>query len=121
MEIEIIGIYPVDAEEPCNLVELKVINHIPGLDIGDITQEVPGEAPANWQVPYDEHFLSLDGISVLNPESPDDLPEENDFRVVFFFHYLDFNRPLKTPAGEIKLPSPTKRPGRLIFIEYEQP
>jgi hypothetical protein len=60
----------------------------------------------NWQAPYDERVVS-----------------ETDARarVVFFFHYLDLNKPLLTPTGALALPAPKKMPARLKAIMYEAP
>ena len=47
--------------------------------------------------------------------------EESDgqIRYAFFFHYLDFMKPLITPAGSLSLPKPTSKPAQLKDIEYE--
>ena len=57
-------------------------------------------------MPYDERVL-----------------EESDrkIRYVFFFHYLDFKKPLMTLAGSLSVPKPTKQPAHLNEIEYESP
>jgi len=68
-----------------------------------VTQEVPGEVPESWQAPYDEQALDDAG------------------RWAFFFHCLDFSRPLLTPAGPVTLPPPSPIPQRLRHIAYEAP
>jgi hypothetical protein len=120
--IEIIGVYPVpDAPEPCYLVEVRVLDS-PGFDVREFTQEVPGEPPENWQVPDDEGLLNADGDEVVPtrwPIAPELL--RGNVRLVFFMHFLDFSRPLRTPFGEIPLPEPTEQPERLAIVEYEEP
>lgn len=121
MDIQIIGVYPVDTEEPCHLIEMKINVSDSRLDIGRFTQEIPGEPNDNWQVPWDEHFLNHEGTETLNPDYPDEKPDDDELRVAFFFHYLDFDKPLKTPSGDLSLPQATDKPDRLNFLEYEPP
>jgi len=102
----IIGVYPVDAPEPCHLCELEVPAGTPEIDFSDITQPVAGQERSNWQVPYDERLISSGATS-------------NVF--AFFFHYLDLNEPLLSPFGLLPLPAPTYLPSRLQSIEYEVP
>lgn len=103
---KIIGVHPIEADEPVYHIELLVEGHADAFDIGEVTQEIAGQPKSNWQAPYDERVL-----------------EESDGRTryAFFFHNLDFNKPLLTPAGAIPLPKPTKQPAHLKDIEYESP
>ena len=119
MEIGIVGVYAVDAPEPCHIIECWVRGATGEFDIGKITQEIPGQPEDNWQVPWDEYLLNYDGTDGELSPSPESL--NGDVRVAFFFHYLDLGRPLITPGGDISLPTPTDRPDRLSFIEYEPP
>jgi hypothetical protein len=121
MDIKIIGVYPIRADEPCHLIEVTIHRSGFDLDIGSFTQEIPGEAEDYWQVPYDEHFLNSEGTMILNPGYPDEIPEADDLRVVFYFHYLDLKRPIKTPIGDMSLPEVTKKPDRLSILEYDPP
>jgi hypothetical protein len=41
--------------------------------------------------------------------------------LAFFFHYLDFEHPLKTPFGEVQHPAESELPDGLSMIEYEPP
>ena len=103
---KIIGIYPVVADEPVHLIELLVKAEGDQFDLGEITQEIPGEAEANWQVAYDERLLeNRDGSA----------------RYVFFFHYLNFSKPLMTPFGPMAIPKPTPIPTHLQHVQYEGP
>jgi hypothetical protein len=121
MRLEVIGIHPVDTDEPVHLVELKVTDLSGRLDVSEFTQEVPGQSADNWQVPWDEHFLTLDGKSVLSPSYPEDPPENPEVRVAFFFHFLNVAQPLLTPMGPVAMPPATERPPRLRFMKYEKP
>jgi hypothetical protein len=115
MRIDVIGVYPVAAPEPCHLIEVLIAEGNPGDAVESITQEIPGQPRDNWQVPYDEHFLTADPT---NPEPP---ASETETRIAFFFHYLDLRRPLLTAAGPVQLPAPAPRPARLDFMHYEPP
>ena len=104
--VRILGVHPVEADEPVHLIELVVEGNVQDFDIGEVTQEVAGEPRDNWQVPYDERLL-----------------EETDGKVryAFFFHYLDLDQPLVTPIGDARLPKPTDVPQHLEGIEYDAP
>ena len=119
MDVEVIGLYPVDAPEPVHLVELLFTNCTGPVDVGAITQRNPEEPKSNWQVPWDERILSRDGSVIL--DSPDASPNAGEIRLVFFFHYLNLGLPLATPAGPAVLPSPVARPERLRLMVYESP
>jgi len=121
MKIKIIGIYKVEADEPCHILELEIQNTSEDFDIGSITQEIPDEPIDNWQVPYDEHYLDQNGEILITPEYPEGMPTDNVLRVAFYFHYLDFNKPLNTPVGDIDLIKETNKPERLNFMVYEPP
>lgn len=121
MQITILGVHPVDAEEPCHLIECEARIVTAPLDFADFTQEVPGVPQADWQVAYDERFLVADGATELDPQSPDQQPPSDSLRFVFFFHYLEVDRDLSSPVGPLSLPAPTPRPPRLNFVEYDPP
>jgi hypothetical protein len=121
MDIDIVGVYPVDAKEPCHLVELWVRGLAGVLDFGQFTQELPGQPRSNWQVAYDERVLNDDGTGALGHRFPFQVACKGDLRVGFFFHYLDVSRPLLAPTGSIQLPKPTEMPARLEFFNYEPP
>ena len=123
-QIEIIGVYPVQADEPVHLVELRLRGAEGLIKVGDITQEVPDQPPDNWQCPYMEQLLSSSGDEVLADDyEMTKRPDlwRGDVRLAFFFHYLDLERPLKTPFGEVQLPAESELPDRLSMMEYEQP
>ena len=115
MRIDVIGVYPVVAPEPCHLIETLIANGKPAEMVESITQETPGQPRDTWQVPYDELYLNADGTK------PEESSSASDARVAFFFHYLDLSQPLLTSAGPVQLPAPSPRPARLNFISYEPP
>ena len=122
--IEVIGVYPVTADEPCHLVEFRARDVQAVFDFGSFTQEMPDTPRSNWQAPWMERILSTDGTKVVADDSDiSQKPElfRGDVRCVFFFHYLDAGRPLLTPFGEVRLPKPADRPERLSMIQYEAP
>jgi hypothetical protein len=98
----VVGIHPIAADEPVYLVELEIEGSADGFDFGEITQDVPGQPPSNWQVAYDERQVGQN-------------------RFAFFFHYLDTAKPLLSPAGPLALLTESPVPRHLQGIEYEPP
>jgi hypothetical protein len=122
--VEVVGVYPVDAPEPCHLVELVVRGSDGRFDVGSFTQPDEHRPKSDWQVPYAEKLLDSSGEDVawdFWDGLGHDRLWEGDVRLVFFFHHLDLDSPLVTPFGEVTIPSPTPRPGRLAVVEYEEP
>lgn len=69
------------------------------------------------QAAYMETYLSRDGTSVI---SEYDRPAGDFLRVVFFLHFFDATKPLKTSYGEVSVQTPTEIPQRLSrIIRYE--
>src|SRR5262249_11970226 len=104
--LEVVGVHPVDAPEPCHVVEIVLRNRDERFDFGTITQEVPGLSSREWQTPWDERVLSED---------------ESGIRDAFFFHGLRLDKPLLTPFGEVQLPQPAPLPPHLKGVKYEGP
>jgi hypothetical protein len=104
-KFSVVGVYPVDAPEPCHMIEIQVDPSGESIDFGKITQEDPAQPQSNWQVAWHEQRV---GDAQLG-------------RWVFFFHYLQPKQPLLTPLGSIALPPVTPLPDRLRHIQYEQP
>jgi hypothetical protein len=104
--VSIVGVYPIGADEPVHLVEIRLRGSDSDFDFSDVEQEDVTQPRENWQVAYDEQLID----------------ESNDEKVyVFFFHNLDFKKPLRTSLGELKLPLPSKLPPRLKTISYDPP
>ena len=104
MWVEAIGVHPIEAHEPCHLIEFVFAEPPDGFDWGEVTQPVEGQPRANWQTPYDEQMV-----------------EDDPRRWVFFFHYLDPSRPLLVPGGKVLLPQSTEIPPRIAHIGYDPP
>ena len=122
--VEIVGVHPVPAADPCHLVELIVRGSDGPFDLSLFTQPVEGRPPSDWQAPYAEKILDPDGEAVivdLWEGTGDEGHWTGEVRLAFFFHYLDPHRPFQTPFGEAKLPAPTNRPQRLRALDYEEP
>jgi hypothetical protein len=123
-QIKVIGVYPVKADEPVHLVEVSVLGAQGIFNVGDFTQEIPDQPRENWQSPYMEQILSASGDEVLADDyEASKRPElwRGDMRLAFFFHYLDFERPLGTPFGEVQLPAESELPERFSMLVYERP
>jgi hypothetical protein len=119
----VVGVYPVEAPEPCHFVEVAIQGGDGIIDLVEVTQSIPGVHPSEWQCPYDERLISADGNTILTEpgEAEDDEALwQGDFRLGFFFHYLDLRQPLKTPLGELRLPPVSAFPERLEGFEYEE-
>lgn len=119
--IEVIGVYPVEAEERCHLIELLIKTDRDAFDLGEFTQEIQGVARDNWQVPYDEYILNEKGTAGKLNDDMKSIRVNGSVRVVFFFHDLDIHRELITPFGNLVLPVESEKPERLNFITYEAP
>ena len=105
-KLEIIGVHPIEADEPCYLIEIAVTDPDDRFDWNEVTQEDPAQPHDNWQVAWDEQLVAA---------------AEGRSRYVFFFHYLEMSRPLRTSFGEVVLPEPTPAPAHLQGIEYFPP
>jgi len=97
------GVHRIDAPEPCHLIDVE-LDEAGDFDWGEVTQENPTQPRSNWQVAYDERPL-----------------DDQQRRWAFFFHYLDFSKPLLTPHGEVQIPAATPRPEHLANVDYEPP
>jgi hypothetical protein len=86
------------------MIEIEINPPDASFDWCAITQPVPGRPRSDWQVPYDERPV-----------------DQKPGRWAFFFHFLDLDRPLQTPIGDMQLPRATSRPSYLLNFEYESP
>lgn len=77
------------------LVDVLVSSPDERFDVGDFGQ------PNSDQAPYDEVYLSPDGLSVVSRYKP---PVSDNLRLAFFLHFFDPTKPLKTSYGEIPIP-----------------
>ena len=118
--VEIIGVHKVKATQPCHLIEIIIHNSSDVIDMSLFTQEIPSIEGSSRQVPYDDMFLNVDGTEIIGDVMLDGYEKQywtGDIRIAFFFHYLDFLKPLKTPFGYLKLPGVTKKPNRLNIMK----
>jgi hypothetical protein len=107
-KIRVIGAYQVPNHPDVHLIELDVESPPATVDAGAFGQADPALAPDSWQVAYDERFLESLGSSRS--------------RLIFFLHFVRFDRPLKTPFEDVALPEPTPMPPRLAsIVRYEPP
>ncbi|WP_190810383.1 hypothetical protein [Flagellimonas sp. S3867] len=99
---ELIGICSIPNHDEVNLVELVIEENVDDFDPGEITQEQKGHDKLDWQTAYNEKYLDENGSSIIGDDfdKPTGL---NKFRVVFFFHYLDFNKPLICQYGLVEM------------------
>src|SRR5262249_8704558 len=94
------------------LVEALVLGRDQRFNLSNFCQAREDIPRANWQVPWEEKYLSLDGRSVI-PTRSLDVPEAEDFRVAFYIHFWDPARPLQTSYGPVPCPRPKRMPKRL--------
>lgn len=122
--IKLIGFYKVPDHKNVYLFEFEINSTDSDFDVGDFTQKLPNVDSMNWQVPYEEQFLNKNGTEVIGDYDADQNQNELEkpFRLVFFFHYFDLQKPLSTPFGDISAKNFEPIPKRLSdIIEYEQP
>lgn len=119
--IELIGIYQLNHPSIIHIIELQVNEEIQEFDISKFTQEMEGQDKMNWQVPYDEKFLDSDNKVIGDwINIPTSLHAET--KIVFFFHELNFDKPLITPYGELVISSAIDQPNWMKEImNYEAP
>lgn len=68
-DVEVIGVHPIEADEPCHLVEVVIRESTGDVSFDEFTQADDSSSRSDWQVAYDERVLSPDG-STLRPREP---------------------------------------------------
>ncbi len=119
--ITVIGCYFVDPD-PWRLIELRVDGADIPFRVDDFRLPIPYEPISDWQAPYDEHLLDLDGTKELaNTLIISKRPEilTGNLRLCFFMFVISKGS-LLTPFGPVKLPPHTRKPERLSFIKFEE-
>ena len=122
--INVVGVYKIEADQPVHLIEILVKNSEGIFDLSEITQEIPNQPKLNWQVPWDEKILDSAGEKVIaDCFTANEKPElwVGNIRMLFFFHYVDFSKPLITPFGTVPLSNESPKPSRLSEIAFEAP
>src|SRR4051794_186668 len=100
--VEVVGVYEIPGAPDAHLIEVRSAVPPEQLDLAAFTQEEPGQSREDWQAPWMERWLDPSGERVLTEEfdpPPDGLAES---RLVFFLHFLSFDRPLLTPTGAVE-------------------
>ncbi len=121
-EINLIGVYSVGGQTDVHLIEIEIKAKHTDIDISEFTQSQDGVDRLDWQTPWDEKYLNDQGTEIIGDWL--DLPKvlTDTTRLIFFFHLIDFNKPLLTPFGAIDLKRPASMPYRLTTLsKYEQP
>jgi hypothetical protein len=117
--VEVVGVYEMPNAPHAHLVEVRSPTPPEDLDLGEFTQEEPGQPRDNWQAPWMERWLDPTGELVLTEEFDPPPGGLSESRLVFFLHHLSFDWPLLTPSGSLELPAPTAAPPRLAGVGYE--
>ncbi|TAK58272.1 MAG: hypothetical protein EPO24_08670 [Bacteroidetes bacterium] len=123
-KIKVIGAYLIKADEPVHLVEVQITDCKGMFDPIAFTQEDESLPQENWQVAYMEHIINAEGTKILADDfTATEKPElwKGNVRMVFFMHYLNLEKTLRTPFGECPIPKATKLPARLKMVKYEPP
>ncbi|MCH2032292.1 MAG: hypothetical protein MK202_02135 [Tenacibaculum sp.] len=121
-KIELIGVYDVKENKNVYLVELGIKTNHENVVINKFTQAIDGKDRLDWQTPWDEKFLNIEGTRITGDYMDSPTDTSNFTRLVFFFHFLDFDKPLLTQYGELELSNPEKVPERISsIIEYQKP
>lgn len=102
-----VGVYPVEANQPVWLIEVELTTSFDSIDWGSITQPDANVDRSNWQTVYDEQVIEHGDSGKL--------------RAVFFFHYLQLGVPFQSAYGDLRFPSESPCPARLGHIRYDEP
>ena len=79
-----------------------------------------GVSPTNWQAPYLEQYLTLDGKAKLCELYDEPSPPVNPCRIVFFI-YKCGGKILHTPYGDFPLTDTEETPKQLKkIVEFEE-
>jgi len=121
-EVNLIGVYRVTEQPYAYLIELLIKAKHTEIRVNKFTQRREGQPEDNWQVPWDEKYLNIEGDTVIGDwfNAPKEVTDST--RLVFFLHFVNFKQPLISPFGDIGLMLPTAMPERLsAIIQYEEP
>jgi len=99
------------------VIEIDVSRCESHFDVGELTQSSAGDR--NAQVPHGEVFLRADGVAQIDVDAVD---WTGTVRIAFWLHYVDLDKPLHTPFGDVPLPLSTPLPERLLAVmAYDLP
>lgn len=91
------------------LIELLVSNPDDHFNLSDFHQ------PGSDQAAYNEVYLSKDGQSVI-PTRYFEVPKDEVFRVGFYLHYFDPEKPLVSSYGLVDLPPIQEMPDYIFTL-----
>jgi hypothetical protein len=119
--MKLIGVYIVDNNPDVHIVEVSFNDSPANVKIWQITQEIERQSSDSWQSPWDEKYLDEKGEKIIGDYL--DIPlTKTTTRIIFFFHFINFSKPLLTQYGELHLSIPTQLPERLKDkLVYEKP
>lgn len=103
------------------IIEVLVTDPDVAFKVVEFVQPDPSFPENNWQVAWNEKFLTPDGETVIG-EYLCDLPDMLQYRVVFAIHSWKPDLPLRSSYGELALPKIEPLPERLWRLApYEVP
>jgi hypothetical protein len=103
------------------LIEVLVESPDETFDMGGFAQPDPSLPKDNWQVAWNEVFLTADGEHVIANDWRD-LPKTGCVRAAFYIHFWNSMRGLLSGYGPLTCPAPQAMPERLWRLApYEMP
>jgi hypothetical protein len=104
------------------VVEALVSHADENFYVGDFVQPDPSRPEGQWQVAWNEKFLTADGEALLPERRSRAIPDERQFRIVFVIHFWKVDQPLHSSYGVLSLPTTQPLPERLWQLApYERP
>lgn len=101
-----------DALASVALIEVSVQDADVRFTVDDFVQPDPTKARSNWQVAWNEVFLSTDGESRVEC-APPSTPAVRAYRVAFYLHDWRAELGLASSYGPLECPAPCAVPARL--------
>ena len=118
--ITFFSIYSITGYSNVVLVEITINESYDRIDLMEFTQSIIGVDKLNWQVPYGEKYLNLEGTEIIGDDLELPFHKLKPTRIAFFFHELNMSQKFETPFGELQLPKLEPLPERLKgLINYE--
>ena len=97
------------------LLEVLVESRDARFQCDDFTQQLDDVPRDSWQAPWAEAYLTADGESLLADRwGPP--PSVDTFRIAFFLHYFQPDRPLLSSYGQLECPPVLDMPPRLTRL-----
>jgi hypothetical protein len=104
------------------MIEAVVSHADASFDVGAFAQPDPALPESNWQVAWNERFLTADGDALLNERPWEQPPNDERLRLVFVIHFWKPDLPLQSSYGQLALPPIQPLPERLWRLApYELP